>query len=323
LRVGAGPALALLCLALLAAGCGDSSDLVVRSAPDRHTEISELRQRKQRLQQRLRGQEEGEDAAGRKMTGPAAGKAGLNRLLSQLPGEAGLAAGAPGSGDPALAGGTFTTGDAWSTVKVPIVERVLADAGGPEGLTDTQADQINRAITLSDNDAAAALFSGLEQAHGGLAGASAAVGEMLRQAGDDETVISTVGRDGFSTYGQTDWSLTAQYRYMAALAGGCVSEPSSREYLLGEMSRVGGSDTYGLGETGFPASWKGGWGPGTDGGYLVRQMGIMNVAGREIVMAMAAVPDDGSFETGRSMVSQMARWAAANLPDRIRSTGGC
>jgi len=49
----------------------------------------------------------------------------------------------------------------------------------------------------------------------------------------------------------------------------------------------------------------------------------MNVAGREIVMAMAAVPDDGSFETGRSMVSQMARWAAANLPDRIRSTGGC
>ncbi len=106
------------------------------------------------------------------------------------------------------------------------------------GSARPRAQQISQAITLSDNDAAAALFADLEAEHGGLAGASDAVGQMLREAGDGETVISTQGRDGFTTYGQTEWSLAAQNRYMAALAGGCISDSASRDFLLGQMAEV-------------------------------------------------------------------------------------
>jgi hypothetical protein len=316
--------LAGLCLVLAITGCGGTDqDATVTAGPDHSRQISRLERRKQRLEKRVRAQEKKDAAAAEAKTAEVGGDVGINRMLAALPGTSGLVAGAPGSGDPDLSGGGFSTGDAWSTIKVPIVERVLADAGGPDGITSAQADQINRAITLSDNDAAAALFAGIERRHGGLAGGSEAVGEMLRQAGDAETVISTQGRDGFSAYGQTDWSLASQFRYMAALAGGCVSDPASRAYLLGQMAEVEGSDLYGLGAAGFPARWKGGWGPGTDGRYLVRQIGVMDVNGREIVVAMAAIPDDGTFATGQSMLSNVARWTAAHLADRISAPTGC
>ena len=39
-----------------------------------------------------------------------------------------------------------------------------------------------------------------------------------RGYGVTSTIVSTQGRDGFSTYGQTEWSLAAQQRFMAGLA---------------------------------------------------------------------------------------------------------
>ncbi|MBN8866416.1 MAG: hypothetical protein J0H98_02580 [Solirubrobacterales bacterium] len=311
-----------LCLGLVVAGCGGSDeDATVPPAPDRSAQVKRLEDRIDRL----RDQIDDEQAAREHAAAAADPEAdpGVGAMLGRLGGSAGLAVGAPGSGGPDLSGGSFGTGDAWSTIKVPIVARVLQDAGGPSGLTAAQESEITNAITLSDNDAAAALFADLEAEHGGLGGASEAVGEVLRQAGDGTTVISTQGRDGFSTYGQTEWSLADQFRYMAALAGGCVSDSASRAYLLGKMAAVGGSDTYGLGAAGFPAKWKGGWGPGLDGKYLVRQMGVMDVNGKEIVVAMAAIPDDGSFESGQSMLSHIARWTAAHLADRVSAPTGC
>ena len=316
--------LAVICIGIALAGCGDSGDdSTVDPATDSSDEISQLQKQKQRLERELAAQQKKDQAEAKAKSGEVGGDLTVNGLLSRLPGTSGLVVGAPGPGAPDLSGGAFSNGDAWSTIKVPIAERVLADAGGPNGLTPAQADEISRAITLSDNDAAASLFAGLEQKHGGLTGASEAVGEMLRQAGDGETVISTEGRDGYSTYGQTDWSLTNQFRYMAALAGGCISDAASRSYLLGQMASVGGSDIFGLGAAGFPAKWKGGWGPGTDGKYLVRQMGVMEVDGKEIVVAMAAIPDDGSFESGQSMLSQIARWAAGRLASQGSDPTGC
>lgn len=317
-------ALTAICFGLVLSGCGDSGDdAAVEPAADRGDEISQLQQQKQRLERKLAAQKKKEQAEAKARTGEVGGDLTVNALLSRLPGTSGLVVGAPGSGAPDLGGGAFSTGDAWSTIKVPIAERVLADSGGPGGLTPAQADEIARAITLSDNDAAASLFAGLEQSHGGLSGASAAVGEMLQQAGDGETVISTQGRDGYSTYGQTDWSLANQFKYMAALAGGCISDTASRSYLLGQMASVGGSDTFGLGASGFPAKWKGGWGPGNDGKYLVRQMGVMEVDGKKVVVAMAAIADDGSFETGQTMLSQIARWTAARLASQVSAPTGC
>ena len=254
-------------------------------------------------------------------TGNGAGLAGFDALESSLPGQVGLAIGPPGS-EPAASAGSLTTGSAWSTSKVPVVLRVLKQTGGPGGLSSQQADEIRRALTLSDNDAALALFGDLEADYGGASGAAAAVDEVLAEAGDTTTQVSSVGRDGFTPFGQTEWSLELQELFMSRLAAGCVGSPASSEYVLDLMGEVS-SDNWGLGSTGLPARWKGGWGPGTDGRYLVRQMGVLEVEGGEAVVTLAALPDDGSFETGQSMATSVAQWATERAPQFAGPVGGC
>jgi hypothetical protein len=313
-----------ICFAVALAGCGgDGDDPEIKTGPDQRARISQLEKRKQQLQKQLEAQRKTRAAEAKAKTVEVGGDDSVNAILADQPGAAGLVIGAPGAGAPDLSGGSLAGGDAWSTIKVPIAERVLDDFGGPSRISPVQQTNIANAITLSDNEAASALFADLEQKHGGLEPASAAVGEMLRQAGDAETVISTAGRESFSTYGQTDWSLAEQFKYMAALAGGCIGSAADRSYLLGQMAAVGGSDNFGLGAAGFPAKWKGGWGPGTDGKYLVRQMGVVEVNGKQIVVAMAAIPDDGTFESGKAMLSNIARAATSRLPDQISGPTGC
>lgn len=263
-----------------------------------------------------------EPARSQSSSSGSSGLAGFDQLEASLPGAVGLAIGPPGSGPVAVAGG-LTIGAAWSTSKVPVALRVLQEAGGPAGLSSTQADEIRRALTLSDNEAALALFSDLEAAHGGAAGAAAAVDEVLAEAGDATTNVSSVGRDGFTPFGQTEWSLELQELFMGQLAAGCIGSPASSAYVLGLMGEVS-SDTWGLGSVGLPARWKGGWGPGTDGRYLVRQMGVLETGGgQETVVALAALPDDGSFETGQSMATSLAQWAGDRAANFSGSPGGC
>ena len=178
------------------------------------------------------------------------------------------------------------------------------------------------ALTLSDNEAAAALFGDLERSHGGLVGASAAAEEVLREGGDASTQISTQGRGEFSTYGQTDWSLANQQRFMSALAAGCVASAESSSYVLDLMGEVS-SDTWGLGSASLPARWKGGWGPGIGGRYLVRQMGILYVGDREAVVTLAALPADGQFATGEAMATAVAQWLAQQAPRYAAAPSGC
>jgi hypothetical protein len=242
-------------------------------------------------------------------------------LEDELDGEIGAVIGPPGSAQ-AESFGDLGSGSAWSTSKVPIALRLLQDAGGPSGLSAAQAEEMRRALTLSDNEAAAALFADLEREHGGLAGASAAVGEVLREAGDGSTQISTQGRDGFSTYGQTEWSLANQQQFVGALAAGCIGTQESREYVLGLMGEVS-SDSWGLGSAGLPARWKGGWGPGVDGRYLVRQMGILYVGDREAAVTLAAIPSDGQFETAEAMATSIAQWLAQRTRAVAAPPSGC
>ena len=253
--------------------------------------------------------------------GGGTGLAGFDELEASLPGQAGLAIGPPGAG-PAASAGSLTTGSAWSTSKVPVVLRVLQQAGGPSGLSSQQADEIRRALTLSDNEAALSLFGDLEAAYGGAAGAAAAVDEVLVEAGDTTTQVSSIGRDGFTPFGQTEWSLELQELFMSQLTAGCVGSPTSSNYVLDLMGEVS-SDTWGLGSAGLPARWKGGWGPGTDGRYLVRQMGVLETGGEETVVTLAALPNDGSFETGQSMATAVAQWAAERAPQFAGPIGGC
>lgn len=229
----------------------------------------------------------------------------LDSLVGSVDGEVGVTLGAVG-GDPSVVGGTLNSGSAWSTIKVPIVLRVLADTTGSDGLNSRQNELADRAITVSDNEAAAELFEGLERSHGGLSGASAATTEVLREGGDSSTSVSTVGRGSFSTYGQTEWSLPEQHRFMSSLVAGCVGSSASRRYVLDLMSR--NADVWGFGALGLPAAWKGGWGPGVDGRYLVRQMGEVEVDGRPIVATVAAIASDGQFESAQVIATRAAQW---------------
>jgi hypothetical protein len=320
----------LACVAaLIISGCGDGSDSDSNLSNDKTAEIINARKYKKRLERQQAAQErkqaklDAKKVARSNASTGTASSSDIDSMLASLPGQGGLVVGAPGGDGTRLGNGSnLSSISAWSTIKVPISERILNDAGGPSGISSTQQGNINAAITLSDNDAAAALFSDLEASHGGLGGASTAVGEMLRQAGDGQTVISTQGRDSFSTYGQTDWSLEEQNKYMAALAGGCISDSASRKYLFEEMSQVT-SDTWGFGSAGVPAKWKGGWGPGTDGKYLVRQMGTMEIGGEEAVVTLAAIPDDGTFESGQAMATSIAGWAATNLAGKVPDPAPC
>jgi len=316
---------------LLIAGCGfsETRDTATTTAfaakqAAAQRKLTRLRVRLHRRKLALRAQRarEAEESA-KPSASPdrsASASGSFAALESELDAEVGATIGPPGG--PAESFGSLSSGAAWSTSKVPIALRLLQDVGGPSGLSSAQAEEMRRALTLSDNEAAAALFADLERRHGGLAAASAAVGEVLREAGDGSTRISTRGRDGFSTYGQTEWSLLNQAQFVSALADGCIGTQPSREYVLDLMGEVS-SDTWGLGSAGLPARWKGGWGPGVDGRYLVRQMGILYVGDHEAVVTLAAIPTDGQFESGEAMATRLAEWLAGRAERVAAAPSGC
>jgi hypothetical protein len=328
--------LALLGTVGLLAGCDDSSGSHDRSieselrkleAAKRARKLAELK-RELRLKKAREAREEiletpasPAEPKPQSSTPAGAGLDGFAELESSLPGQVGLAIGAPGSG-PTANVGRLTTGSAWSTSKVPLALRVLQETGGPSGLSSSQEGEIRAALTVSDNNAALALFADLERSHGGAAGAAAAVDEVLAEAGDTTTRVSSVGRDGFTPFGQTEWSLELQELFMSRLAAGCVGSAASSQYILGLMGEVS-SDTWGLGSAGLPARWKGGWGPGADGRYLVRQMGVLETGEGDAVVALAALPKDGSFETGQSMATSVAQWAAERATQFAGPASGC
>jgi hypothetical protein len=237
--------------------------------------------------------------------GPNAASLGprFEAFAATLDGDVGVAVGATRASPRVM--GELRGGHAWSTIKVPIAMRVLADAGAPSDLPAGQRRDVERALTASDNSAAARLFGGL----GSVDAAAAKVTRVLRDAGDRDTVVATAGRDSFSPYGQTDWSLAGPHRFMAALAGGCLGDRASREFVLALMGRVT-SDRWGLGASDRPARWKGGWGPDPDGRYLARQMGVLEFGSRRLVVALAVRPHDGTLATAQRIASELARWAA-------------
>jgi hypothetical protein len=238
----------------------------------------------------------------------AAAPASFSALADSLAGQVGLAYTGPGS--PAVQTiGSLQSGSAWSTIKVALAARVIKDAHGASSLTSSQRSLIASAIEASDNAAAMQLWNELISRHGGASGAAQAVTQILNAAGDTGTTVSSVGRGSFSPYGQTDWSLAGQARFMSSLAAGCVA---GSKHLLSEMSQIISSERWGLGQAGSQA-FKGGWGPGTSGGYLVRQMGTLPTRGGTAVVTIAALPSDGDFSTGTEMLDRLADWARSNL----------
>lgn len=253
------------------------------------------------------GPEEGKDASAEKPPNP------LRGIDKGLAAQVGATLGSPQGC--LWSTGELRSGSAWSTMKVPIALAVLDRTGGPQATSSAQRAQIESALTASDNDAALQLFDSLGSDGGGVQAAAAAVEDVLAAGGDRSTRVSTEGRDGFSPYGQTDWSLQEQARFLDSLAAGRVGSKQSRSYVLDLMTQVS-SDPWGLGS--LPgAAWKGGWGPDPSGKYLLRQMGYLEVGGQRVVVTIAVQPDDGSFEGGQPIATELAgrlRAAAKRSP---------
>jgi hypothetical protein len=208
---------------------------------------------------------------------------------------------------------------AWSTSKVPVLVTLLSDYEQGRGSLDArEREDATLALEQSDNAAIDALFARLEQLHGGLVGASLAIQRVLRRSGDKKTIVNTAPNNrGFTTEGQTDWSVHGEVFFYRALAQGCLLNTHDTRYVLGLMRNVVSSERWGIGSAGYPSTvrlaFKGGWGPDNLGRYQVRQTGIVSSQGHGYVLALLALPGGGSFADGTSMVTTLAKWAKQHL----------
>lgn len=191
---------------------------------------------------------------------------------------------------------------AWSTIKVP-----LAIAALEADDTGDVRQQVSSALTVSDNDAALALWNRL----GPPETAAGAVDEVLH-AYDSAGTRTESGqvRPPFSPFGQTLWSVTDQARFAAALA--CAAAGSTAHQVHALTTEVGPDQRWGIGVL-DEAHFKGGWGPQTDGGYVARQLGDVAVDGRRYALAVSARAADGSFPTATADVTRLVTWWADSL----------
>lgn len=104
----------------------------------------------------------------------------------------------------------------------------------------------------------------------------------------------------FPAFGQTDWSLTDQERFISVAFCDNANTP-----IFALMSRVVPDQRWAIG-TVPDAEFKGGGGPSPPGGYLVRQLGVLPAPKGRIAVALAAQPGSGKFDDGtpRSTTSQ-------------------
>ncbi len=189
--------------------------------------------------------------------------------------------------------GEWTSGPAWSTIKVPLVI-----AGMRQQNTGQVTDAMTEAITESDNAAAESIWEGL----GDPVTAAAKVEAVLRDTGDPTTVQSQKVRPEYTAFGQTDWSLANQALFLSAAACDARDQPA-----LALMGQVENDQKWGLG-TLSNTKIKGGWGPSLSGRYLVRQIGILPTSKGLTVVAFAAEPDSGSFPDGTQDLTEIAQW---------------
>ena len=228
------------------------------------------------------------------------------RLQSSLHATVGIAIGAVGSAQQPLLLGDLRGGPAWSTIKVPLVIAALR-AEIPPVVTAA----MTAAITESDNKAAESLWAGL----GDPVTAANEVDAVLRENGDPTSVQSQRIRPEFSAFGQTDWALIDQVRFVSSAWCDGANAP-----VFALMGRVDPVQRWGIGAI-DGTQFKGGWGPSRAGRYLVRQLGVLVTPGGMTAVALAARPDSGRFEHGTADLSMMADWLVSHL--EALPTGRC
>lgn len=130
---------------------------------------------------------------------------------------------------------------------------------------------------------------------------------MLEETGDLSGVQFRRVRPEFSAYGQTDWPLTQQLRFLSAAA--CDHRNIPVVSLMGQIEK---DQRWGLG-TIAGTKFKGGWGPSPEGKYLVRQMGLIATSAGVSAVAVAVEPYSGSLTDGIRALNQIAEWLADHI----------
>ncbi|MFQ6395009.1 hypothetical protein ACLMAJ_16280 [Nocardia sp. KC 131] len=239
------------------------------------------------------------------LTIPGTLAAGFAEWQAGMRGRAGMAV-MPVGGDKMVTFGDWTTGPAWSTMKIPLTVAALR-----RGTVNTTY-AATAAITQSDNAAADTLWQSL----GSSQEAAKAVEAVLREGGDTKTTVpSAKPRADVSAFGQADWALTEQVRFASRLP--CLSQTGN---VISLMEQITPNQRWGLGAfTG--AEFKGGWGPDASGQYLVRQFGLVPTAGGQIAIAFAVQPDSGAFSDGMTALDKLATLVSQHLDEL--SGGAC
>lgn len=187
---------------------------------------------------------------------------------------------------------------AWSTIKVPLAVAAERENGPSAAESD--------AIINSDNAAAEQLWASL----GSDTAASRKVTAVLREGGNPATVVpSEQLRAGFTIFGQTVWPLPAAATFTAHLP--CMPGTA---HVVSLMGQVAGNQQWGIEVMRVPRSTgvKGGWGPGADGDYLVRQIGLITYrSGEQTAVAMSAV--GGSMSGGIAALNAVGNWLNSNI----------
>ncbi|GAB3033884.1 serine hydrolase [Mycobacterium bourgelatii] len=226
-------------------------------------------------------------------------EASFDELSARVPATIGVAIAYP---DEVRSLGPWSVGVAWSTIKVPLAIAALRN-------DPSRADDLAvKAISQSDNAASESLWSQL----GDPTEAARQVQAVLREGGDSTTVVESRRlRAGYTPFGQTQWALRDQARFAANLAG--VPDAA---VVLDLMNRLVAEQQWGLAAKGVAA--KGGWGPGVEDGYLVRQFGILPTELGVLGVAMAAEAD--TFQTGVGVLNTLTEWLF-NHSDGLAVTG--
>lgn len=209
----------------------------------------------------------------------------FQELAESVPATVGFAI---ASADAVASFGSWLTGVAWSTIKVPLAIAALRAGVGSREL-------VAAAIMQSDNAAAEELWSQL--------GDPADAAQQVQAVINDPTTVveSRRHRAEYTAFGQTQWSLVRQARFAALLPS--ISDASGVVDLMHNLCH---DHRWGLAAKGFAA--KGGWGPGISHGYLVRQFAIIPTEAGHIGVALAADAQDGVFETGIDVLNDLTEW---------------
>ena len=223
-------------------------------------------------------------------TSAAAPSSDVQAVLDRIVAEHGDVGIAVSDGTTTIEAGRTAPEAAWSTSKVPVLI-----AANRTGAADSQL--VSSAITYSDNEAAKVAWAALGE---GTAAAQAAQ-SVIAEAGDTATQVqSQVTRPEFTAFGQTMWSVGNQAKFMAGVR--CVE---GAQPIIDAMGVADPAQAYGL-RTLPGALMKGGWGPSPAGAYDVRQMGIVQLGGHDVAVALIASSPDGQYPSTQKVLTSMA-----------------